>query len=120
MIDNNLLAYIGVLLVFLAGAAIVAAAGTLFLAAGFAVALALRLRKRRNPAAAVQADEGEVFTGEFRGQHINDSWQERNDQGTTTRAGRAPGRLPAPRSMPWERKSRQTRHDSGKAALTLN
>lgn len=66
MIDNNHLAYAGVIMVFLLGMTIVALVGMLFLAVGFAVSTAVRFRKRRarqkrlKAPAAVPADEEHV------------------------------------------------------------
>lgn len=59
MIDNHHLVYIGVLAVYLIGAMIVAMVGMLVLAAGFAVAGIIRIRKLRKPIAAAQPNEDE-------------------------------------------------------------
>jgi MFS superfamily sulfate permease-like transporter len=63
MIDNNHLIYGGVIMVFLIGAMIVVVAGIVLLGVGFAVAMAVRFRKRREgrkrteAAQAMPADE---------------------------------------------------------------
>lgn len=59
MIDNHHLVYIGVLAVSLIGAIFVALVGMLVLAAAFAVAGAVRIRKRRKPVAVAQTNEDE-------------------------------------------------------------
>lgn len=66
MIDNSHLVYVGVIVLFLICAMVVAVAGMLVLAAGFAVATAVRIRKqRKRPEAATSApaelDEEDVF-----------------------------------------------------------
>lgn len=61
MIDNNHVVYFGVLMVFLIGAATVTLFGAFLLAAGLAVAFAVRLHKRRisrKPELPAQAGQG--------------------------------------------------------------
>lgn len=57
MIDNHHLAYVGVLTVFVIGATVVSLVWTLVLATAFAVAGFVRIRKRRKPIAAINANE---------------------------------------------------------------
>lgn len=66
MIDNSHLVYVGVIMLFLICTMIVAVAGMLVFTAGFAVAMAARIRKRRKrlkaaPSAPTEPDQDDVF-----------------------------------------------------------
>jgi hypothetical protein len=86
VIDNNHLIYAGVIMVFLAGATIVAMAAMLTLAAGFAVVLAVRFQKRRKRLTAVAAESADgVFAQVTWETFVSHLSQDQDDQGSESR-----------------------------------